>query len=172
MRLSCDAVDEKPIYYDWFKKEYGTDFDIVFPKLTEEEIESGEYLDEFAPMINYYYPLPKDGRRYDEKDAEKIRHLPLSIIYFPNEDLYALALTGGGMNLSWEICEAYILLGYLPPISFCDLPNMADKEYDSRNKRIIEACKESLKHTQLYSNQVYHNLENLEESLKRNVADV
>ena len=33
----------------------------------------------------------------------------------------ALAVSAGGMDLSWDVCEAYLLLGYLPPLNFYHL---------------------------------------------------
>src|SRR3954463_1905679 len=89
----------------------------------------GEQIEEHdldgGPMMNYAYPL---GDSYDVDDAVKIAHLPLVIVqHFEGygETSYELALSGGGMDFSWQICEAYMLLGYLPPVHFADLPRMA-----------------------------------------------
>jgi len=48
------------------------------------------------------------------------------------------------MDLSWQICEAYMRLGFYPPIHF-RLPRMAGKTLTARNKRIIRACKKGRK---------------------------
>ncbi len=90
----------------------------------------------WEPMMNYYYPLPGE---FDGEDAAKIDHLPLCIVHFLEDDSYALALTGGGMNLSWEICEAHMRLGYLPPTHF-RLPRMAGTPPNERNRWIIDGC--------------------------------
>lgn len=97
-----------------------------------------------GPMMNYAYPVP---RPLDHDDADAIRHLPLCIVTPGDEgaryggDDYYLALTGGGMDLSWEICEAFMTLGFLPPVHYCDLPGMAGKDYASeRNAWIIAGC--------------------------------
>jgi hypothetical protein len=29
------------------------------------------------------------------------------------------------MDMSWDICKAYVLLGHLPPVEYCDLPMFA-----------------------------------------------
>ena len=39
---------------------------------------------------------------------------PVCVVNFV-EDGAVLALTGGGMDLSWELCHAYVVLGFLPP---------------------------------------------------------
>jgi hypothetical protein len=92
-----------------------------------------------GPMMNYYYPV----KLYDCADAaRKIAHLPLCVVEMRDGET-GLALTGGGMDLSWEICEAFICLGYYPPAHFCDLPEMADKYMNERTLKIIKACQES-----------------------------
>ena len=94
--------------------------------------------DSNQPMMNYHYPL---GERdsFDEKDARAIRDLPLCLVYFNESEEYALALTGGGMDLSWSIVEAYIRLGYVPPIHFSKLPRFAGYKVDKRKRIIVEA---------------------------------
>lgn len=100
-----------------------------------------------GPMMGYYYPLP--GFRGGEEEAVKLRDLPLCLVRFLGEEVdeeeeWSLALTGGGMDLSWEICEAFMVLGYLPPTHFCNLPAMADKLYTTRNRWILAGCNRSL----------------------------
>ena len=60
---------------------------------------------------------------------------------------YYLALTGCGMDMTWEIVESYINLGYYPPAHFCRLPCMAGKNLNkgTKDSEIIEICNESLK---------------------------
>lgn len=78
---------------------------------------------------------------FDESHAEKIADLPLCIVRFEDDESYALALTGGGMDLSWEIAEAFMRLGYLPPLAYCDLPNMAGMDTgDERHRWVIAGC--------------------------------
>ena len=97
-----------------------------------------------GPMMNYYYPLPEfDGDTMDA--AKKLINTPLVIVEFLDSGDYALALSGGGMDLSWEICEAYMRLGYLPPAHFCRLPQMAGRGTGQKDRWIIDACERSLK---------------------------
>lgn len=96
-----------------------------------------------GPMMNYYYPLPGwDGNASDA--AAAIIDLPLVLVQFLDTDEWALALSGGGMNLSWEICEAFMLLGYLPPVHFSDLPQMSGRGHSARDRWIIGGCRRSV----------------------------
>lgn len=87
------------------------------------------------PMMNYYYPAHLSDGSYglSPEDAQfilSVNHLPLTVVTIKDgrdEMQPALALTGGGMDLSWEICEAYCRIGQVPPMNFWDLPNMAGK---------------------------------------------
>jgi hypothetical protein len=84
-----------------------------------------------GPMMGCCYPLPKphcglsDTWGWNTDDASKLDDLPLCIVEF-DTDTYGLALTGGGMDLSWEICEAFMRLRFLPPVHF-EPPAMAGK---------------------------------------------
>jgi hypothetical protein len=79
-----------------------------------------------GPAMSYAYELP--GFQLDPYDAATaIAHLPLCLIEWDDtddrghatgRDGWALALTGGGMDLSWEIAEAFMCLGYLPPLKY------------------------------------------------------
>lgn len=79
-----------------------------------------------GPVINYFYPLP--GFNFDgdpDSAAEKIVDLPLCVVHLLDTNEFGLALVAGGMDLSWEIARAYMLLGYYPPLHFCRLPDCA-----------------------------------------------
>lgn len=119
--------------------------DWTCPKCDEDHESDGAE----GPMMSYYYPLPEHGS-FSSEDAAKLEGLPLCLVHFEkwgenyDESLpdWALALTGGGMDLSWQICEAFMRLGYMPPLNFCDLPRMASMDYDSpRNRWVIDGCK-------------------------------
>jgi hypothetical protein len=133
--LSYAVIDVKPRSYDFWENKYAEDWDIAIDR-TEEEMEN----EDFMPMMNYIYPLP-DNFEVPDDVKDKLNNTTIVEI----EDEYFLALTGGGMDLSWEICESYINLGYYPPAHFCDLPAMAGRGKSARDKKIIQACKESLK---------------------------
>jgi hypothetical protein len=98
--------------------------------------------DQEGPMMNYSYAVDT-WRESPQEAADRISHLPLCVVTFSDDGAYDgihLALTGGGMDLSWEICEAYILLGYLPPVHFADLPAMAGYPRHSDHEKVMEAC--------------------------------
>lgn len=92
-----------------------------------------------GPMMSYWYPVRIDDC---EEAAKLIAHLPLCVVEFEDGDT-GLALTGGGMDLSWEIAEAFIVLGYWPPVHFCDLPKMGGRGKSQKDRVIIFACEES-----------------------------
>jgi hypothetical protein len=128
---------------------------VELPKATSPQVDR-DYLDEWAeeqgfehcpsygadardlyaegPMMNYMYPLGRSSD-YSEDNARKLVDVPLCLVEC---DGAYLALTGGGMDLSWEICHAYILLGYLPPTHFT-LPRMAGMHLTEKNAMIAAA---------------------------------
>lgn len=88
-----------------------------------------------GPMMSYFYPC--DIR--DVEEAAKV--LVDTCLCVVNVDgKTGLALTGGGMDLSWEICEAFMLLGFLPPLHFADLPDISGRGTDKRDRWIIAGC--------------------------------
>ena len=63
------------------------------------------------------------------------------------------------MDLTWEICEAFMQLGELPPLHFCRPPAMAGRGKSTRDKWIIEGCKRQLKAAAENYAYAYENLE-------------
>jgi len=116
------------------------------------------------PMMNYYYPLPS-RRSFDSEDAQKISDLPLCIVYFNESEEYALVLTGGGMDLSWQICEAHMRLGYYPPTHF-RLPRLSGKTASPRNLAIVDACIKGREIVQQWQNGDIDDLKRTRENLK------
>lgn len=117
-----------------------------------------------GPMMNYSYAIPSEDRDMHEL-ADLIHDLPLCVIDNAgdsasysleyDDERYSLALTGGGMDLTWEIAEAFTRLGYLPPLAYCDLPGMCGRgnlsnagTYDApvseRDQYIIDACRRAI----------------------------
>jgi hypothetical protein len=88
-----------------------------------------------GPMMSYWYPV---GISDVHDAARAIADLPLCVVTVGGQT--GLALTGGGMDLSWEICEAFIRIGQLPPSSFSDLPGMAGRGTSPRDRYIMRAC--------------------------------
>lgn len=79
-----------------------------------------------GPMMNSFYLLERGGFGGRDVDitawARELDGLPLCAVELDGD--YGLALTGGGMDLSWEIAEAHLRLGYRVP-TWVDLPAMA-----------------------------------------------
>jgi hypothetical protein len=92
-----------------------------------------------GPAMSYWYPVKIDN---PTEAAKLIAHLPLCVVEF-EDGRTGLALTGGGMDLSWEICEAFKALGYWPPLHFCNLPKMAGRGTSAKDIELIEACMET-----------------------------
>ena len=168
MSLSSKARGVEPFYYDFFDSEqwelargyedicqcikcgrtflpeyadYGST--VVCPECKEEMLweDAHDYFAEsIQPMMNIVYPLP--GILPSVQDLLVISNLPVVVVSFSHIGGAFLALTGGGMDLSPQIAEAYIRLGFLPPVhlaySICDW----GREYVSETA--WEATKESL----------------------------
>lgn len=102
---------------------------------------------DFVPMMNYYYPL--DAYHWKDDPHGLQARLDLfggSCLLAEVDDKVVLTLMGGGMDLTWDICTAYILAGCLPPAHFAsDLPEFAGMKLDKKNKIIIAACERSLR---------------------------
>lgn len=98
--------------------------------------------DRFHPMMSLFYPLPHYHGDAGSDQIKLDREAgPVCLVEVKGE--VGLALTGGGMDLSWDICHAYVLLGYRPPFCCCDLPQYADTRLTGRAKLILDACVES-----------------------------
>lgn len=155
--LSCDAVDSVPLNVSWSER-LGEDLEgwraysaeecegcgevIVISTIGGEEYcpecEHEQYED--GPAMNYFYPVQINDV---EKASKAVADWPVYVVEFEDGET-GLALAGGGMDLSWEICGAFIALGYLPPVHFCRLPRMAGWEAEAWRVPImraaIEAC--------------------------------
>lgn len=68
-----------------------------------------------GPLMNGYWPLTSGNLPNDwepEQVAMRIRHLSVCLVLV--DDQYGLALTGGGMDLRWNLAAAAIGAGFLP----------------------------------------------------------
>jgi hypothetical protein len=157
--LSCACVDVKPTSVDWSEghgerwtflecshcDKCGAIVDSTMGEEKHCQIDLKSTCDGYVspgegPMMNYFYSV--DGYAADAEDAAKLVDLPVCIVTDPDGS-DGLAFTGGGMDLSWEICEAYMILGYLPPVHFADLPAYSSKKLDERAKWVIAGCMRS-----------------------------
>ena len=98
-----------------------------------------------GPMMNFVYPLP--DFRGDLQDASKLEG-PVCLVRFSEENQdkglpeFGLALTGGGMDLSWDIAWAYICLGFVPPQGVVRrLPMYGGMKLTDKAKTIIDAMR-------------------------------
>lgn len=132
MDLSCEVLGEKPRYFD-FSDGYLDRWDLAVTPDEENE-------NDFLPMMNYLYPL---GEYFEVPNDWKEKLVSMTIVQV--DEKYYLALTGGGMDMSWQICETYINLGYYPPTHFCELPHMAGWGENEKDRRIIDCCNESFR---------------------------
>lgn len=93
-----------------------------------------------GPMMGVFYPIRIDD---PEETARAIGPGSVCVVSFEESGKTGLALTGGGMDLSWDICRAHILAGYLPPLRFCDLPDLAGWEHHPSTEQVLRACERS-----------------------------
>jgi len=133
-KLSYELIEAQPRDFD-FSQGYPDDWDVALD-LTDEELENGDY----SPMMNYIYPL---GAAFAVPSDARERLANMTIVRIGDE--YFLALTGGGMDMTWEICESYINLGYYPPVQYCRLPRISGRGESAKDRQIIECCNESLR---------------------------
>lgn len=80
-----------------------------------------------GPLMNYFYPCEWQRDLSMEEAAKAIVGLPLCVVEVDDQER-GFALTGGGMDYSWEICLGYIKLGHLPPVSYIlhsSMPHLA-----------------------------------------------
>jgi hypothetical protein len=163
-KLDTRYIDAEPIHYNWWESRKWEFWDAeecdhydYEPDEGEEEPEAefvlnnhecdvcGTEIFSDGPMMNYAYPI--DLRHVHENveiAAYRLVYLPLCLVSIQGMETYHLALTGGGMDFSWEICRAYIEMGFLPPTWFARLPDMS-KWMTKDNAYTIAACRRSLK---------------------------
>lgn len=91
--------------------------------------------EELTPMMNYLYPI--DGCRMSAEDIQA-KLIGTALVAVTVHGGTFMALAGGGMDFSWDICEAYIRLGMLPPVHF--RPDADCRDPDAYKTRLIAAA--------------------------------
>lgn len=158
--LSFACVDQKPRRYDW-SAGYGETWEFyeatrcetcgaAVSNLDDEHAHkrTGRTCDGYVPQpsgpaMNFFYPLP-EFHGNPTAAAAVIVDVPLCLVRFVDNNDCGLALTGGGMDLSWEICETHMLLGYLPPVHFADLPEDCRDLRRASNRWILSGVRRAL----------------------------
>lgn len=110
-----------------------------------------------GPGMMYFMPCHvADGER------SAVALVDLAVVPVAINGETGLALSGGGQDMSWDICAAYIALGQLPPVHYArDLPRFAGIEpLNTAHRFILDACKESLRQG---AARLTYDLENLTE---------
>jgi hypothetical protein len=87
-----------------------------------------------GPMMNYWYPCERLSA-----DEAVLATVDLPLCYVEVDGEPGFALTGGGMDLSWEIAEAFVRSGYYPPAFISDLPRMAGLLRTPTNEVILRS---------------------------------
>lgn len=171
--MSCDSVAAVPVDYDfgcsgaaittpwsqvlpvyttreealqWFKVSgydlSGDEQEYSLDQLNEAIGERCSDNDLCVPMMNYYYPVNLGD--VPEKIQGRLHLYGGSCVLVMLDENPVLVLTGGGMDMTWDIVWAYVLCGNLPPTHFCRLPWQGEK-MSLENRLIIEACKKSVR---------------------------
>lgn len=126
----------------------------------------------FIPVMSCYYPLT--ATEWEHKPEYLQARLALyggSCQLAELDDNLVLMLTGGGMDLSWDICTAYILAGQLPPVHFAaHLPEFAGKTLTQQNKVVLVACERALETMGNRCHRGLKHVRNLYKILKENSA--
>ena len=132
--LNNQTVENQTIMVFWLDVDFSERESEVF--FCDEDQEIG---------MNYFYPIGTNQQcKFTQKDADRLSGLPLAIAYYGPSDTWGLVLTGGGMDLSWEICEGFIRLGYLPPSCMCRLPLFGDEKWTDRKELVWSSCLRTL----------------------------
>lgn len=141
------------------------DFDVVYPVVTIEIAEQHgfhdvddfidscayyDWQDSMSPMMNFYWPV-------DVSDVEGAamaiyNHAGnTSLIYLNDLDKYAIVLTGGGMDLSWDIAAAYVCCGDVPPAELLRNLSSYCTVSDDMRKKVIEAAHDAAERLDIIS---------------------
>lgn len=75
-----------------------------------------EYRDSFDPMMNSLWPVDLAYGRGEAEAARLINlHAGSTVLVTIDDETY-IAMTSGGMDLSWHIAAAYVCCGCVPPV--------------------------------------------------------
>jgi len=128
--------------------------------------------DDCAPVMSYCYPLPNLRMSAEQAQAavEDTNCVAVNVKDEYGDWETVVALAGGGMDLSWDICEAYMLLGYLPPLHFCRLPRFVGWRLTAHRAWIIAGCNRSCQVAMAHARSSLRDLRSVRQTLKSNNA--
>lgn len=84
-------------------------------EMSHQPYEDGSYDGEYpdGPMMSFYWPLGELLPLGDPaRTASAMRDLSTCLVQV--DEVYGIALTGGGMDLSWHLASAAVAAGFLP----------------------------------------------------------
>lgn len=153
-RINNDVLDDPSDYI----AEHSDEDDSPLPGTLSEADLDALFAMEFeveGPMMSYWYSLQTTSSPYgasvvahggDQIDAAYRLHRT-SLCVVEVDGTYGLALTGGGMDLTWDIVRAFASLGYLPPVAFCRPPGFFQTDTDyllAAMRRAVEVRQQQL----------------------------
>jgi hypothetical protein len=99
-----------------------------------------EWNNTFMPLEDYLYPVSYDGNRQDLADALFANHFNVVLVHNEGDDIMGFMVSSSGLDVSDQICAAYILAGHLPPyrllLNAINVPDpvMEDALYDAMER--------------------------------------
>lgn len=127
---------------------------------------SGRRTRDQGPAMQFWWPVSTD---LDLQDAAfQLRGIG-SVCAVDVEGTVGIALTGGGCDLSWEICASYIALGFLPPFALVDhLPTMAGAGLSARKLDVLAAADRTIEVWQAWGANGARHLAHVRDVLSQN----
>ena len=141
-----------------------------------------EWRDGFYPVMNSAWPIDLPYRADVESIAAKIDDWAGCVSLMRMTDAfdnwgdpkYALALTGGGMDLSWNLAAAYVAAGCVPPMRLLrDLPNYGgggSNIGEEATRAVLDASDKAASHLRNVANQINESAGKVRRHLNNEVA--
>lgn len=174
----CDNM-ECELYRLEVKPKVTQDGENVCPKCKESTVE--EYPDPEdpsypEPMMNAVWPIHLPYRMTEDEAAKRLNECSISMCLIRiegsdyEESTYALAMTGGGMDMSWSIAAAYIALNCLPP-HHLRLPHYAGMRVTKQLLTVVRALEQSNKELQERTQANLHDIKLVRKMLRENAVE-
>lgn len=98
------------------------------------------------PISFHNWPITLGADEAAEYQAVLDAYAGAAVLFFQGENCY-VGLTGTGMDLTWDLCRAFCLCGFHPPVALCaDLPR--DRKLSPLDEWVLWCCLHSLKSAQ------------------------